>query len=498
MNDIQRLKNIVNVNIPYITPAQLEKLSKEFKSSDKFPDIKSSFEFPPKSIELVIKLLYKKEFNKLNFFDILRLLNKLEQDSLKKIDNKFLFVELLQELFNNSEKYVQNLIIKIITLILNDNKKHSFREALLKNMISKEFLFIKLCIKKDFVAIQQAIKNQNLQTVLKYFGVNKVLFDLPLEYQNYLLKQLSKIYLSEDIIECYYNNLLNEDNLENLYHQLDVIISLIEEKQNIENNSFLDLIINKKLGNIEDSNSKWYKLAIPADLQERYKRLKGVFEFQRFVDIAEYLTSNKNIHFSSDKNSSDEKRLKNRSTFWSNYDERFSSVKMWVSEEDFRFMKIDKPVDLKDIKQLKNINNEACVLEFKDNNLLIIEFFRLKDGMIHFNSLIFDNQNNILKVKDMLNKYNFDTSLYEKLKEISNYTIRHNFLWQGWVDEFLRKRNIYPNTSILNGKKFISPIKLSYKKSIGLQATRNNALKQGIEYEDIIINKTMLKFLERH
>jgi hypothetical protein len=221
-----------------------------------------------------------------------------------------------------------------------------------------------------------------------------------------------------------------------------------------------------------------------------YKRLKGVFEFQRFVDIAEYLTSNKNIHFSSDENSSDEKRLKNRSTFWSNYDERFSSVKMWVSEEDFRFMKIDKPVDLKDIKQLKNINNEACVLEFKDNNLLIIEFFRLKDGMIHFNSLIFDNQNNILKVKDMLNKYNFDTSLYEKLKEISNYTIRHNFLWQGWVDEFLRKRNIYPNTSILNGKKFISPIKLSYKKSIGLQATRNNALKQGIEYEDIIISQS--------
>jgi len=171
-------------------------------------------------------------------------------------------------------------------------------------------------------------------------------------------------------------------------------------------------------------------------------------------------------------------------------DERFSSVKMWVSEEDFRLMQIDKPVDLNDIKQLKNINNEACVLEFKDSNLLIIEFFRLKDGYTHFNSLIFED-NNILKVKDMIDKYDFDIELYEELKKISNYTIRHKFLWQGWVDEFLRKQNIYPNASILNGKKFISPRKMMYKKEIGLQETRNDALSENIKYEDIINNRLL-------
>jgi len=78
----------------------------------------------------------------------------------------------------------------------------------------------------------------------------------------------------------------------------------------------LDLIINNKLGNIENPNAKWNKLVIPADLKERYKRLKGVFEFQRFVNIVKYLTSHSDIHFSTDKNSSDEKRLKNRSVFW--------------------------------------------------------------------------------------------------------------------------------------------------------------------------------------
>jgi len=486
MDSIQRLKDIVKTKIQYIKPIQLQELSNKFNGSDKSPDIKSSFEFPPKSIDLIIELLFKKEYEKLNFFDIVRLLQQLERDLLtSKVDNTSLFTELLQELFINSKKYIQNLIIKIITKIYMHNNQHSFKNDLLINMNSKEFLFIKLCIKKDFKTIHKSIKNQDFTKVLRYFGVNKILINLPIEYQDFLIKQLSNITLIDDTVACYYNNLLDENNLENLYHQLKIIISLIEKKQNPKNNNLLDLIITNNLGDIENINSKWNSLGIPADLQEKYKRLKGLFEFQRFVNIVKYLTSHKDMHFSSDENSSDEKRLRNRSTFWSNYDERFSSVKMWVSEEDYRLMTIDKPVDLNDIKQLKNINNEACVLEFKDANLLIIEFFRLKDGYTHFNSLIFED-NNISNIRDMLDKYNFDIELYEELKKISNYTIRHKFLWQGWVDEFLRRKNIYPNTSILKGEKFISPRKMSYKESIGLQETRNEALRENIKYGDII------------
>ncbi|RLA84274.1 MAG: hypothetical protein DRG78_01815, partial [Epsilonproteobacteria bacterium] len=438
MNSIQRLKDIIEptVEIPYIKPIHLENLSRGFKENDNYPDIKSSFEFPPKSIDLVIELLFKKEYKKLNFFDIARLLQQLEQDLLSsKIKDKFLFTQLLQELFNNSEKYIQNLIIKIITKIYQDNNNHSFKDDLLVNMNSKEFLFIKLCIKKDFNTIHKSIKNQDFTKELKNYGVSKVLINLPIEYHGFLIKKLSDIILTDDTVACYCNNLLNENNLENLYHQLKIIISLIEKKQNSKNNNLLDLIITSNLGNIENKSSKWNQLAIPLDLKDRYKRLKGLFEFQRFVNIVKYLTSHKDMHFSSDENSSDEKRLRNRSTFWSNYDERFSSVKMWVSEEDYRLMTIDKPVNLNDIKQLKNINNEACVLEFKNAELLIIEFFRLKDGCTHFNSLIFEGAI-ISKVNDVLNKYTFNINLYKQLEDLSSFTIRHKFLWQGWVDEF--------------------------------------------------------------
>jgi len=488
MNNIQRFKTIVNTNINYIKPINLEILSKEFKESDRFPNIKSSFEFPPKSIDLVLELLFKKEYDKLNFFDIVRLLQQLEKDLLSpKIENKSLFTELLQELFTNSKKYIKNLIIKIITKIYLNENQHSFKNDLLLHMNSKEFIFIRLCIKKDFKNIHKSIKNQHLLKVLKYFGVNKVLINLPIEYQNYLVKQLYNITLTDDTVTCYCNNLLNEDNLESLYQQLKIIILLIEKKQNPKNNNLLDLIISTNLGDIENSNAKWNNLSIPVDLKERYKRLKGVFEFQRFVSIVKYLTSNPDIQFNADENSSDETRLRNRSAFWSNYDERFSSVKMWVSEEDYRLMEIDKPVDLSDIKQLKNINNEACILEFKNKQLLIIEFFRLKDGYTHFNSLIFEGSI-ILEVKEALEKYTFNIDLYNKLEDLSIYSIRHKFLWQGWVDEFLRKKGIYPNTSILNGKKFISPRKMIYKQEFGLKETRDEALSQDrrIRYEDVI------------
>jgi len=64
-----------------------------------------------------------------------------------------LFTERLQELFINSKKYIQNLIIKIITKIYLNENQHSFRNDLLLNMNSKEFIFINICIKKGKILI---------------------------------------------------------------------------------------------------------------------------------------------------------------------------------------------------------------------------------------------------------------------------------------------------------------------------------------------------------
>lgn len=494
MNSIKRLKKIVNIEIPYINPKNLQKLASNYIASDKFPDIQSSFEFPPKSMERVVELLFEKNYDQLNFFDIARLLKLLELDTLTiQLSDIDVFSILLQELFNVNEKYIQNLMLKIISKVFMNNKEHSLKESLLLNLNSKEFQFVKFCIHEKYDSIENVIKNQSLKKVLRYYSINKIFTELIVEYSNYLLKSLNTISLNNENLIKFTNNLLLEDDLDNLYEQVDKLIAFIEKKKSPHNNNYIDMLLLDKLGNVEDENSKWSNLDIPADLQERYKRLKGVFEFQRFVDIAHYLADHSSVNLrgsnvSSNGKTSDATRILSRSDFWSNYDERFSSVKMWVSEEDFKWMLTDKPVSLEGIKELKNINNEACMLEFKEVDLLIIEFFRLREERISFNSLIFEGDN-ISEVKYMLEHNAFSIDMYEELKGFSDYRIQHKFLWQGWVDKFLRNKNIYPNTSILNGRQFNSGRKMIYKKATGLEATREDARRQDIGFEDIIYRK---------
>lgn len=492
MNEIKNLKMVVNVSIPFINPINLESLAKDFKNSSKFPDMQSSFEFPPKPIKTVIKLLFNKEYKKLNFFDIARLLTQLENDKLGNfVSDKLLFSTCLQELFNDSEKYIQNLILKITTKIFISTNENRFRKELKSSLNSKEFMLIGYCTDKKFNLIHNTIVGQSLKKVLKFYGVSKILSSSSIEYSTFLLEQVKKVDLNDKIINAYKNNLLLEDDLDILYQQTDTLINIIGDRNNPKNDTFIEEILLFKLGNIEDKNSNWYKLSIPVNLQEKYKRLKGLFEFQRFVDIAIYLSKHtdlKNSNLSKNGKTSDATRILSRSDFWSNYDERFSSVKMWVSEEDYRMMLIDKPVELSDIKQLKNIKNEACMLEFKEKDLLIIEFFRQRDSGVSRKSLIFQS-NQTKEVKDILFNNSFSMELYNELVKLSSFKINHNFLWQGWVDKFLTNKEIYPNESILNGtKKFQSHSKVVYKKGIGLEETRIKALnnERVIQYQDII------------
>jgi hypothetical protein len=354
-------------------------------------------------------------------------------------------------------------------------------------MNSKEFVFVDLCLRKNFPMIRKSIKNLNLKKLLRYYGIDKILNNLQNEYSNYLLNSLNNIKITDSDFECYQNNLLIENNLDDLYFQLKKLISLIEQT-NSSNNTYFDVIINKKLGNIEDKESKWYELFIPLEIIERYKRLKGLFEFQIFVNICKYLSPDlKSSNLSRSGKTSDSDRLRHRSDFWSNYDTRFQSVKMWVSENDYNKMLIDKPVDLSNIKQLQNINNEVCLLEFKESKLSIIEFFRLRDNSKRVYSLIFEGET-ITDVKNILSKNEFSMEIYKQLEEKANYSINQDYCWQGWLDEFLRERNVFPNEMILQGKNRFKGVHYPYKKEIGLEQTRDEALSYDriINYDDVI------------
>jgi hypothetical protein len=486
MNEIEILKRLVDVNIPFEAPIALAEVSSRCKRSSHFPDIKSEFEFPPKSMSSILQSMLDHDVSELNFFDISRMLKRFELDELNQKDvNKQKFSLALHFLYTQCEHYIQLFILKITTRIFLLHKEHSFTQYLGVHLTSTEFIFIRNCLDKKYDAITQYLQVDSLKSKLQSLTLLSLLEPIIEDYASYLFKKIGTKLLPKNAIELYKNNLLIAKRLPSLYKQLSQMLMYMEQKKNEGNNLLLETIILDRLGFIDDFDSRWYLYEVPIEHVERYKRIKGLFEFQRFIDIGKYLTQHKEIVMNVDEHGSDAKRLNNRSVFWTNYDDRFSSVKMWVSHEDYIFMQRDKPVDIQGIKVFDEINNELCALEFKDSKVLILEFFRSQSDGIKYNSLIFQDDT-VEIAKTLLLEQTFTNVLYAELSHLSDFFILHRYLWQGWVDRYLRNRDIYPNDSILRGKLFSSPKKVSYKKQIGLEDTRNAALNENIKYEYVI------------
>lgn len=500
MNRITRLNSVINVDVKFFYPNQLKSISYDMIHSSKFPDIQSSFHFPPKSIEYILELLFSENFQELNFFDITRMLSQLERGFLKdRIKDRDVFSLLLQKLFDNSEKYIKRAISKVIAKIYY-KKTNLFYYELYTNLHSKEFQFIKMCLEANMPRIHQVVANSSFTDTLKSYGIYGVFPELKYVYYNYLLNNLKKTTMSSSNYECYQNNLLIDSNLNEIDTQVNILLQYLENKEtNSTTKVFIEKLISSKLGDISDLKSNWHKWGISELHLNRFKRIKGAFEFDRFMKIATYLseyTDLKESNLSTNGNTSDATRIFNRSMFWSNYDERFKSVEMWVSENDYKVLQ-NSQIDLSRVKLLKDINNEMCVFYFE--NMTIINFFR-QDNINNktkqnksrkkFDTLVFidENLNYVNRVLLETRQYSIDINndLYDKAKYIIKYTPH----WQGWVDEFLTKHNIYPNELILHGGKFkISDRSQAvYHKEKGLEKQRRKALEDenAIKYESTI------------
>jgi len=93
----------------------------------------------------------------------------------------------------------------------------------------------------------------------------------------------------------------------------------------------------------------------------------------------------------------------------------------------------------------------------------------------------------INEVKEVLNSSTLSELTYIHLKSLAIFKIYETFLWIGWVDKFLRDKDIYPNNSIRNGRKFkILPNKSEIYGVNGLQITRDKATSNGICFNDVI------------
>ena len=335
----KELKKNLAPKINFYKPKELEQLAKLFKGKFKNIDLESfqiKLEFPLKPIEEVYQLLLEKNFEELYFLDITRILYELKLDINRNYDKKKIFISLQEFLSFVSEKSSLRIFIFKVSAKILKKPNHSFYLAVKNNIENKELKLIKLCSEKQFGEIYSYVHSKSLSRKLASFGVKYILKNEINEYPNFLIKNLvhHSTQLNSRLKKHYENNLLEEGiNAEKLNQQIRAIIEHIKDKKNIIHNSFLEQILVEKLGEITDSNSKWYQLNIDDDLIRTYRKLKGVLEFARFVKIAEYLTESDEISFNGNKI---KQLLMNRTLFWSHYDEVLSSVKIWVNNEDYK------------------------------------------------------------------------------------------------------------------------------------------------------------------
>lgn len=174
----------------YKEPVKLAKLAHDLKHKNKFPNFRNSFEYPSKDIDLILEFLLDAEYNRLNFFDVSKLLTALKEHQLdEKIDNELMFTRSLQKLFNHSNKSIQNLMLRVIAKIFIQGH-NIFLDSLNNNLNSKEFVFLKYCVNRDLSAIEKTMKNQNLERTLKFYGLDKIFTELEDKYAQYLLLNL--------------------------------------------------------------------------------------------------------------------------------------------------------------------------------------------------------------------------------------------------------------------------------------------------------------------
>jgi len=199
--------------------------------------------------------------------------------------------------------------------------------------------------------------------------------------------------------------------------------------------------------------SKWP--LIDNKYQKQYDELRGLVRYRYFELLA------RTVHdlFWKDRlgNDADNRRLKSRTVFWSNYRYSIKDLKIYLPTIErqqliIRREELDETAGILSDEFLATIratsySTPVCIIKF--DNLIIVEFFLGVKG----DTLIIDNPTVIEKY------WNSDDSLeiiIEELRDHAVFSVHHNVLWMPMLAEFLAQvYQINPE----NWRKFQMPTK---------------------------------------
>ena len=181
----------------------------------------------------VYQLLLEKNFEKLYFLDITRILYELKLDINRNYDKKKIFISLQEFLSFVSEKSSLRIFIFKVSAKILKKPNHSFYLAVKNNIENKELKLIKLCSEKQFGEIYSYVHSKSLSQKLASFGVKYILKNEINEYPNFLIKNLvhHSTQLNSRLKKHYENNLLEEGiNAEKLNQQINLPFNFLIQK----------------------------------------------------------------------------------------------------------------------------------------------------------------------------------------------------------------------------------------------------------------------------
>lgn len=484
MADFEKL--VKNIAVDFCKPKQLEQLSLSIddKAKSSFIDT-TNFEFPPKPISLVIALFLKEGVDSLNFFDYSRLLTtvKFGQLEINEEEEKHFF-ERLASLHDDPHFKSKKLLLRLATEMLIDIS-HKYHEQISDKFNSSNIELLKALINESFDKTHNLLEGYSLESILKELGVKDLLSYRINPFRAFLINKIKREGINHDLYEGYLKDLFPSDDFEVLYSHTQSIIEMLEEREQ-KNDILINKLLIAKLGDVLDARSYWYEYQIPSALVDRYKKVKGLYEFKRFEKIAASLAQDPDLQNQDlkENGTNDAKRLLNRTLFWTNYEQRFQAVDMWLTNKEYQQLTESKQ-DLESVKILDDINVPVCIFYFE--NITVVNWFF---NSPEYRSLIFVGEHSRF-VSDKIKGKKFTKDVYKSIQEENlSYKISYLPNWQGWLEDFLRTYEILPNDSILAGRSKFKVGKhsnIQYCKDNGLEKSKKKALENGVTLQRVVV-----------
>lgn len=162
----------------------------------------------------------------------------------------------------------------------------------------------------------------------------------------------------------------------------------------------------------------------------------GAVSYQDFQRLVSLILNQSHIIEQLDIQEFQQKRLKSRSKFWSNYSDRFERIRILLPQSSVNILNND--LNNQDISVLLEDGSdltEICIFDF--GNWFLVEFFRGNGS----ETRMFPK--NVETEKQL---FNSDLSI-KKLRYLglNNPIHDHEYIWQYFCEQWLRNKNILPN-----------------------------------------------------